>query len=234
MLVTGDLTDDGVGYELILAALAPFVERRRLLAVPGNHDVYDSPPFVVPGHARRRRADKIEAWRAFAAAPSCPIARLAARPRRGRRGLRPRLVQPGAHAVLRLGRAHQARRSPSSPPPSSACRPTRLRIAMLHHHVVNPPMRAVGATPWQLGLRLRNARVVYETLRSLDFRLVLNGHRHVGYRYHPSHAPMFVSAPSATLGCRSGSAPRPFYWRIELDGRRGQLRSRTHAVTAST
>ena len=96
--------------------------------------------------------------------------------------------------------------------------PGAARIAMLHHHVVNPPVRAVGASPWQLGLRLRNARAVYETLRSLDFRLVLNGHRHVGYRYHPSHAPMFVSAPSATLGCRSGSAPRPFYWRIELAG----------------
>jgi hypothetical protein len=57
---------------------------------------------------------------------------------------------------------------------------------------------------------------------------VLNGHRHVGYRYHPSHAPMFVSAPSATLGCRSGASPRPFYWCIELrDGEVGNVRERS-------
>jgi hypothetical protein len=39
---------------------------------------------------------------------------------------------------------------------------------------------------------------------------------------------MFVSAPSATLGCRSGASPRPFYWRIELrDGDVGSVRERS-------
>jgi 3',5'-cyclic AMP phosphodiesterase CpdA len=228
VLVTGDLTDDGVGYELILAALAPFVERRRLLAIPGNHDVYDSPPFVVPGHARRRRADKIEAWRAFAGALELPD-----------RPLWLRDLGEGA-VVCGLDSCNPARTPFSAsgaltketlaelPAAVERMAPDALRIAMLHHHVVNPPTRAVGATPWQLGLRLRNARVVYETLRALDFRLVLNGHRHVGYRFNPSHAPMFVSAPSATLGCRSRSSPRPFYWRIELDrGEVSSVRERT-------
>jgi hypothetical protein len=59
---------------LILAALAPFVERGRLLAVPGNHDVYDSPMFVVPAHARRRRPEKLAAWSAFAAQLNLPSA----------------------------------------------------------------------------------------------------------------------------------------------------------------
>src|SRR5262249_61832607 len=92
------------------------------------------------------------------------------------------------------------------------------RWAISNHQVVTLPMRSVGFAPWQLGIRLRNAREVFAWFRRLGIHAVLNGHRHVGYRYHPSHAPLFVSAPSTTLGCRSGSAPRPYYWRIELDG----------------
>ena len=90
---------------------------------------------------------------------------------------------------------------------------------MLHHHVVNPPIHGIGRAPWQIGMHLRNAERVFEFLKDRAFRCVLNGHRHVGYRYHPPNAPLYVSAPSATLGCRSGA--RPFYWRIELD--RGQV-----------
>jgi hypothetical protein len=91
---------------------------------------------------------------------------------------------------------------------------------MVHHHVVNLPMRAVGLAPLQLGIRLRNAKRVYEFLCAERFAAVLNGHRHVGYRYHPTRAPMFVSAPSATLGCHSRSTEGPYYWRIEISGGR--------------
>jgi 3',5'-cyclic AMP phosphodiesterase CpdA len=222
VLITGDLTDDGVGYELITAALAPFIARGRLLAVPGNHDVYDSPRFIVPAHARKRRADKLAAWNAFAAQLELPIAPYWLR-------------ELGEGAVACGLDSCNPARTPFSASggilPETLRRlgedlksvPSSGRVAMLHHHVVNPPVRAVGSTPLQLGMRLRNARVVYEALRQLEFCCVLNGHRHVGYRYHPSHAPLFVSAPSATLGCRSGSSPRPFYWRIELAG--GEVQS---------
>jgi 3',5'-cyclic AMP phosphodiesterase CpdA len=222
VLITGDLTDDGVGYDLILAALAPFAERGRLLAVPGNHDVYDSPMFIVPAHMRRRRAEKLADWHAFSAQLGLPTT--------------PWWLRELGDGVVVCGLdSCTPARTPMSA--SGAIAPETLielatalpdpraamRLAMLHHHVVNPPVRAVGAAPWQLGMRLRNARAVYDALRALDFCCVLNGHRHVGYRYHPSHAPMFVSAPSATLGCRSGAAARPFYWRIELDD--GELRA---------
>jgi hypothetical protein len=218
VLLTGDLTDDGIGYDLVLAALAPFVERGRVLAVPGNHDVYDSPLFVVPAHARRRRADKLSAWREFSARLELPAT--------------PWWLRELGEGVTVLGLdSCNPARTPMSA--SGAILPQTLmqvratlgprapgvaRLGMLHHHVVNPPVRAVGAAPWQLGMRLRNARAVYDTFRELEFCCVLNGHRHVGYRYHPSHAPMFVSAPSATLGCRSGASPQPFYWRIEMQG----------------
>jgi Calcineurin-like phosphoesterase len=226
VLITGDLTDDGVGYDLVLAALAPFVERGRLLAVPGNHDVYDSPLFVVPAHARRRRAEKLAAWNAFAAQLGLPAASYWLRELGegaivcGLDSCNPALTPMSASGAI-LPQTLQALYGALECAPSG-------RIAMLHHHVVNPPVRAIGAAPWQLGMRLRNARAVYDTLRALEFRCVLNGHRHVGYRYHPSHAPLFVSAPSATLGCRSGASPRPFYWRIEIsDGDVGSVRERS-------
>jgi 3',5'-cyclic AMP phosphodiesterase CpdA len=219
VVITGDLTDDGDGYSLILAALAPFVERGRVLAIPGNHDIYDSPRFAVPAHARKRMSEKRILWEAFAPALGLP---------------------PGGVWVRELGDGVFACGLDSCVPPrtpmsaSGEVDAAQLRalegalgdlprearkLALLHHHVVNLPMRSIGFSPWQLGMRLRNARTVFDFFRRLRFHAVLNGHRHVGYRYHPSHAPLFVSAPSTTLGCRSGAAPRPYYWRIELDGR---------------
>jgi len=67
-------------------------------------------------------------------------------------------------------------------------------------------------------MRLRNAKRVFTLMQELGFHLVMNGHRHVGYRYHPARAPLFLSAPSSTIGCRSGQ--KPYYWRIEV-GREG-------------
>jgi 3',5'-cyclic AMP phosphodiesterase CpdA len=216
--LTGDVTDDGVGYDLILAALKPWVEKKRLLAVPGNHDIYDSMPFFVPAHARRTESQKRDQWGDFATRLGLP---------------------PGGAWVHELSEGTRVCGMDSCLPartPFSASGAVSdealaflesvlkavpedgLRIAMLHHHVVNLPFKPTGWAPWQLGLRLRNAKQVYEFLVNHRFSLVLNGHRHVGYRYHPNHAPMFVSAPSATLGCRSGAAPRPFYWRVEIDG----------------
>jgi 3',5'-cyclic AMP phosphodiesterase CpdA len=216
IVVTGDITDDGVGYDLVLAALAPFVERGRVLAVPGNHDVYDSPLFVVPAHARKRRSEKLVEWRRFARALGLAEEGVWLRDLGegvvlcGIDSCTPARTPMSASGAVSHDTIVELRRGVSALPRETC------RIAALHHHVVNPPLGAVGAAPWQLGLRLRNARVVYELLRELDFRCVLNGHRHLGYRYHPSHAPLFVSAPSATLGCRSSSEPQPFYWRLEL------------------
>jgi 3',5'-cyclic AMP phosphodiesterase CpdA len=219
VLITGDLTDNGIGYDLILAALAPWIERRRVLAVPGNHDLYETPPLVVPGHARKGEPEKRALWASFAT----------------------RLGLPGGGAwVHELGEGVTVCGIDSCIPahaPFSASGAVTdealgfigsvlksasggtLRVGMLHHHVVNLPFKPTGWAPWQLGIRLRNARPVYEFFVEHAFSLVLNGHRHVGYRYHPNHAPLFVSAPSATLGCRSGAAPRPFYWRVEINDR---------------
>jgi 3',5'-cyclic-AMP phosphodiesterase len=229
LLVTGDVTDDGIGYDLVEAAFAPFIDRGRLLAIPGNHDVYGSPPFVVPSHERKDVARKRELWAPFAQQIGLP-------------GEGPWVREIGEGAVVcavdsctpawtplsasgevpqhELERLKEAMDGVDAP----------VRIAMLHHHVVNPPILHVGRAPWQLGMRLRNAREVYDYFVERRFSAVLNGHRHVGYRYHPAWAPLFISAPSATLGCRTGA--RPYFWRLEIhNGELASVRERPLAPT---
>ncbi|MBX5484963.1 MAG: metallophosphoesterase [Myxococcaceae bacterium] len=218
--ISGDITDDGIGYDLVLAAFARFVDRGRLLAVPGNHDVYDSPLLVVPSHQRKDSKKKRALWG--------PFARELGLPESG-----PWLRELGEGAVL----AAIDSCTPAWTPLSASGEVSRetlealgrmveqcdlpVRIGMLHHHVVNPPFLHVGRAPWQLGMRLRNAREVYDFFVANRFAAVLNGHRHLGYRYHPPWAPLFLSAPSATLGDRTGI--RPFYWSLTLD--HGEIQS---------
>ena len=63
VLLTGDLTDDGSGYEAITAAFERF--KGRVLAVPGNHDRY---LFPMQSSTRPKLTPeaKKERWQAFA------------------------------------------------------------------------------------------------------------------------------------------------------------------------
>ncbi|MBI2892848.1 MAG: metallophosphoesterase [Deltaproteobacteria bacterium] len=219
VVLSGDVTDDGVGYELVASWLGPWVEKRRLLAIPGNHDVYDSPSLVVPAPDRKDRHRKRVLWGAFALDLGLPTAT-------------PWVRELGEGAVMCGLDSCIPPRTPFSASGEVSAEalwaleadlerfpPGTCRLAMLHHHVVNPPLRGVGRAPWQIGMRLRNAEGVFEFLARNGFACIFNGHRHVGYRYHPAHAPLFVSAPSATMGCRSGA--QPFYWRVEIE--KGQV-----------
>ncbi len=215
LLITGDVTDDGIGYDLVEAAFAPFIDKGRLLAIPGNHDVYDSPPLVVPPHERKDVRAKRGLWSPFAQ----------------RVGLseEPAWVRDLGEGVL-VAAVDSC--TPAWTPLSASGEVTPqtlqrlgslvdgadlpVKVAMLHHHVVNPPILHVGRAPWQLGMRLRNAKEVYDFFVSRSFSAVLNGHRHLGYRYHPAFAPLFLSAPSGTLGCRTGAPP--YFWSLQVQG----------------
>jgi 3',5'-cyclic AMP phosphodiesterase CpdA len=219
IVLSGDLTDDGVGYELVRSWLEPWAEKKRVLAIPGNHDVYDSPALVVPAHERKDRKQKRVLWASFVLDLGLPTAT-------------PWVREIGEGAVVCGMDSCIPPRAPFSASGEVAMEAlwaleadleslphARCRLGVLHHHVVNPPLKGVGRAPWQIGMRLRNAQAVFDFLAAQQFSCVLNGHRHVGYRYQPAHAPLFVSAPSATMGCRSGAGP--FYWRIEID--RGEI-----------
>jgi hypothetical protein len=88
-------------------------------------------------------------------------------------------------------------------------------IAVLHHHVVNIPYDGGSVAPFQPGMRLRNAKSVFNSMRDMGFDAVLNGHRHVGYRFEFAGGPAYISSPSTTAGCRTGEPP--FFWLIDVD-----------------
>ncbi|MCU0691602.1 MAG: metallophosphoesterase, partial [Polyangiaceae bacterium] len=213
IVISGDLTDDAEGFELILECLAPFFERNHVSCIAGNHDVYPSPPLWVQKANRKGEAEKRMLWATFAQSIGHPP-----------RGSHLRDLGEGIVLVC-LDSCHRAR------VPGSAsglvqlrdlhrvardldARGQRVRLACLHHHVVNPPLAGLGLAPIQAGMRLRNAGEVFQILRELRFSLVMNGHRHIGYRFQPAHAPLFLSSPSTTIGCRSGAPP--FFWRIDV------------------
>lgn len=215
VVVTGDLTDDADGFDLILKGFEPFFEQGRICCVPGNHDVYATPPLWVRLAHRKKEAEKRLLWATFASSVGLPA-----------KGSYVRELGDGVllvafdschHAALPGSASgmvyerdlHMIARELDS-------RGRQVRLACLHHHVVNPPLRGVGFSPIQAGMRLRNAKRVFTMLKELRFQLVMNGHRHVGYRYHPANAPLFLSAPSSTIGCRSGE--KPYYWRVEVGG----------------
>ena len=214
IIITGDLTDDAEGFELILEGLEPFFASQRVSFVPGNHDLYPSPPIWVAKSHRKTEAEKRMFWATFASSVGMPPS-----------GSHVRTLAPGILLAC-LDSCNRAK----VPGSASGLVPIRelhdiarqldstgkhVRLACLHHHVLNPPAHGFGIAPLQPGMRLRNAKQVFASLKNLDFQLVMNGHRHVGYRFHPARAPMFLSSPSSTIGCRTGE--RPFFWRIDVD-----------------
>ncbi len=218
LLLTGDLTDDAVGFELIEAGFKPFVEGGRLIAIPGNHDIYPSPPLITSAAERRDELEKRRLWGAFARrigvqAGGCFVRELG-------EGVQlicldsahPPRIPGSASGLVQPHELHQL----AGELDTMASGPGVLRIACLHHHIANLPRTVFGSAPIQAGMKLRNAPQVLEMLKEFGVEAVLNGHRHIGFRFKPSGEPLFISAPSTTQGCKSGQAP--FYWRLEVSG----------------
>jgi len=220
VLVTGDLTDDGDGYELVEAAFASYKRRGRLLAIPGNHDLYLF-PLAGSGRPRATSEGKRAAWRAFAArlgldlhpcgawSKAIPEADAivvgldsCARPQR--RFFR----QNGAIGPAQLGWLRELAASP-------AWSGARHRLVALHHHVVPLPHGVGKSAPSEIGMRLDDAKTVAEVLNEVGATLVMHGHRHVSEERQPAGCNFrLLASPSLTLGCRSGDAPS--FWRVEL------------------
>ena len=223
VIATGDLTDNGAGYELVEAAFARWLAGGRLLAVPGNHDLY---LFPLAGSARPRPTHdaKRAAWRGFAARLGLDV---------GLAGAWARAL-PEADAVI-AGLDSCTRRQRAFFRHNGAIGPAQLdwlrdvaaqepwktarhRIVLVHHHVV-PLARGVGRrAPPEIGMRLDDAKELARTLNEIGATLVMHGHRHISEARRPAGCNFEIfAAPSLTLGCKSGDAPS--FWRIELDDR---------------
>ncbi len=221
--ITGDITDDGDGYDLALAAFAKWRAAGALFAIPGNHDRY---LFPISGSTRPKptRENKSAAWSSFAKALDLPLESCGAWAR----------VVPGASTMI-IGLDTCARPQRRFFRHNGAVgleqltfvravaerdewKSARHRIVMLHHHVVPLPHGVGKRAPSEIGMRLDDAQAAAETFDAIGATLVMHGHRHISEERHPAGlAFRLFSAPSLTLGCRSGDGPS--FWRIELGER---------------
>ncbi len=220
VVITGDLTDNGTGYELVSSAFERYRDKGRLFVVPGNHDLYMF-PFSGSGRPKPTPESKRAAWRAFAAELGLdlhtsgawhkviPEASLllvgldsCARPQRRFYRQNGAIGEAQAAHVRELlaDKDHQK---------------LRHKIALLHHHVVPLPHGVGRSAPSEIGMRLDDAESVARLFDEVGVTTVLHGHRHVSEERKPAGAKFRIFAgPSFTLGCRSGDEPS--YWRIEL------------------
>lgn len=218
--VTGDVTDDGAGWELVLAAFEKWQKKGRLFVVPGNHDLY---LFPMRGSSRPRPtpASKREAWLAFAKRTGVEVHDAGGWWR----------VLPEADTVIvgldscarpqrRFFRHNGAIGKEQlewlrSVGKTSDFRAARHKLVMLHHHVVPLPHGVGRRAPSEIGMRLDDAKSAAEVFDEIGATAVLHGHRHVSEQRQPAGSNFTILAsPSLTLGCRSGDEPS--FWRIEL------------------
>ena len=218
--ITGDITDDGDGYDLAAAAFEKWRARGRLWAIPGNHDRY---LFPISGSTRPKptRESKAAAWQAFAASLALPLEPCGAWVK----------VVPDAGVIL-LGLDTCARPQRRFFRHNGAVGPEQLafaravgeraewksarhRVVLLHHHVVPLPHGVGKRAPTEIGMRLDDAQAAAETFDAIGATLVMHGHRHISEERQPAGASFrLLAAPSLTLGCRSGDGPS--FWRVEL------------------
>ena len=220
VLMTGDLTDDGEGYELIETAFAKFRERGRLFAIPGNHDLY---LFPMAGSVRPRptAASKRAAWVAFAKRIGLELDASGAWARSLPEG---RAVLVGLDSCARPQRRFFRHNGAIGPEQLEFLRrvaktrewtSANHRLVALHHHVVPLPHGVGRGAPSEIGMRLDDAKTVAEVFDELDVTLVMHGHRHVSEQRQPAGSNFrILASPSLTLGCRSGDVPS--FWRVEL------------------
>lgn len=220
VVLTGDLTDDGGGFELVEAAFAKWKERGRLFAVPGNHDLY---LFPMRGSVRPRptHASKRTAWQAFAARLGLEL---------HTSGAWWQLVAEGDVAIVGLDSCARPQRrffrhnGAVGPAQLDFLRDlgknpefakARHKVVLLHHHVVSLPHGVGRRAPSEIGMRLDDAKSAAEVFDEVGITAVLHGHRHVSEQRQPAGCNFTIFAsPSLTLGCRSGDDPS--FWRIEL------------------
>ncbi|MBS2015825.1 MAG: metallophosphoesterase [Deltaproteobacteria bacterium] len=218
--ITGDVTDDGFGWELVLAAFARWKDAGRLFVIPGNHDLYLF-PMRGSGRPKPSYGSKRAAWQTFAeriglelhasgawvkAVPeaSAYFVGLDSCARPQRRFFRHNGgIGPDQLAWLReLGK-------------DPGFRAAKHRLVMLHHHVVPLPHGVGRKAPSEIGMRLDDAKSAAEVFDEIGVTAVLHGHRHVSEQRQPAGSNFTILAsPSLTLGCRSGDDPS--FWRIEL------------------
>lgn len=223
VFLTGDLTDDGDGYEAIESAFLPWIRRGRFFAVPGNHDLYT---VLLPSSARPKptRLTKRAAWESFAERVGLNLHESGAWSHYLQdegiylvgldscaKSQQRFFLHNGAIGAEQIAYLRKLAQEP-------AWQKAKARLVGLHHHVVPLPHGIGRRAPPEIGMRLDDAKEVAQVLNELRVDLVMHGHRHVSEERRPAGCNFrILAAPSATLGCRSGDGPS--YWQIDCDER---------------
>jgi 3',5'-cyclic AMP phosphodiesterase CpdA len=223
VMITGDLTDDGSGYEIVEAAFEPWRARGRLFAIPGNHDLYLF-PLAGSGRPRPTHESKRAAWRAFAARLGLELSETGAW---AKTVAEAGAIFVGLDSCARPQRRFFRQNGGIGPAQlawlrevaaGKAWKDARHRIVAVHHHVIPLPHGVGKRAPTEFGMRLDDAKEFARTLTDVGATLVMHGHRHISEARHPAGCNFeLLAAPSFTLGCKSGDAPS--FWRIELGDR---------------
>jgi 3',5'-cyclic AMP phosphodiesterase CpdA len=223
VVLTGDATDDGEGWELVETAFERWRDRGRFFPIPGNHDLY---LFPIASSARPRptHESKRAKWREVAARAGLSLEPCGAWKRLVPEG---DAILVGLDSCSRKQRAFFRQNGAIGPEQLAWLRQVattpewkevRHRIVVCHHHVVPLPVGVGKRAPTEIGMRLDDGKAFVETLAEVGATLVMHGHRHVSERRSPAGYDFdLLAAPSLTLGCKSGDAPS--FWRIELDHR---------------
>ncbi len=203
VFISGDLTDNGLGYVKVLEALWPFASRGRLLVVPGNHDLngLGSSRAEHAGKIRdfeqlARRAMGVHRWTSFVA------------------DLGP-LVVAGLDTTdcdhdmslpsNAIGRVREEDLEHLAAELERSPREGKTRVLLLHHHLEVPPANdlEIGTYAPALlhGMQLSNAHTVELFCRAQGFSLALHGHVHVSFQIESNEVPgmQIHCAPSATV-----------------------------------
>ncbi len=215
IVITGDITDNGFGYDLVRHYLAPWIEQQRLLVVPGNHDTYE----MIPRKGRKQRAAaKEESFRAFARDLGLTLGDEGAWLRRvedvalvGLNSCKPPRTPLSASGKVSAAQLEWLESLGAEP----ELRTARLRIGLVHHHLLRMPFALGKRSPIEVGMRLRNAPDVMRACTTAGLDVLMHGHRHHGYMVQLPFHPMVVSSPSSTLGCKF--ARRDYAWVMDLD-----------------
>lgn len=223
VIVTGDVTDDGVGHELLPRAFPEYARRRHLFAIPGNHDLSSlRVPLLhrpVAIAEKRRRFDAFmtslgqrvlpeglswEVWDDRIAVLGMNTTSIPRRTARFSRGM------VGHAQIAALDRLVHTDESVAR---------SSIRILAIHHHLADVDIaRLPHYRRGAMNMRLTDAKAVYAAARGSGVRLVLNGHRHVGYDLRLPGGVQVVSSPSSTLGdVVEGTR---YFYEIEIDEER--------------
>ncbi|MCC6749996.1 MAG: metallophosphoesterase [Deltaproteobacteria bacterium] len=217
IVLTGDMTDNGFGYALIEHYLKPWIDRHRLLVVPGNHDTYE----MFPRKGRKARiALREDGYKSFAEHVECQANETGAYLRYvgdvavvGLSSCKAPITILSASGEVTEDQLTWLRQLGTDRIFASA----RLRIALLHHHILRMPFELTGRQPIEMGMRLRNAAEVMRACTESGINMVFNGHRHHGYMVQLPGMPSVISSPSSTLGCKS--TDMRYVWMVDLAAR---------------